>query len=169
MFKEKIPGIEKLATTHFNDWAATKAFAEKALKDSSASGAESKGIHVFCHKDIFAAVYATNLLIRACDLLITKPSELAFYPVPKLMIQHVGGHECWGAIRAAEIGDGTPECPNLAYAQFMLQEFIRSPDLLQKMNFAIMANKKAGIYNGAYHAVELATGIRESSYEWAGR
>lgn len=168
-FKEKIPGIESMATTHFNDWSATKTFAENALKDSACAGLESKGIHVFCHKDIFAAVYATNLLIRASDVLITKPSELAFYPVPKLMIQHVGGHECWGAIRAAEIGDGTPECPNLAYAQFMLKEFIESPDLLQKMNYAIMANRKSGIYNGAYHAVELAAGITESKYEWAGR
>ena len=107
--------------------------------------------------------------MRASDVLITKPSELAFYPVPKLMIQHVGGHECWGAIRAAELGDGTTECPSLEYAQFMLKEFIESPDLLTRMNYAIMANKKAGIYNGAYHAVELAARITESKYEWAGK
>ena len=169
MFKEKIPGIEKLSTTHFNDWSATKAFAEGALEDRTGSIPSSYGIHVFCHKDIFAAVYATNLLMRASDVLITKPSELAFYPVPKLMIQHVGGHECWGAIRAAELGDGTTECPSLEYAQFMLKEFIESPDLLTRMNYAIMANKKAGIYNGAYHAVELAGGSTESKYEWAGK
>lgn len=168
-FKEKIPGIAALATMHFDDWEETKSFAEHALADDECTGAESGGIHVFCHKDIFAAVYATNLLIRASDVLITKPSELAFYPVPKLMIQHVGGHECWGAIRAAELGDGTTECPSLAYAEFMLQSFIESPDLLEKMNYAIMANKKAGIYNGAYHAVELAAGRTESTYEWAGR
>ncbi|MCR5725588.1 MAG: hypothetical protein K6G80_10935 [Treponema sp.] len=167
-FKEKLPEIVPLSETHFNDWTATKAFAEKALRASS-SEPESHGIHVFCHTDIFAAVYATNLLLRASDVLITKPSELAFYPVPKLMIQHVGGHECWGAIRAAELGDGTPECPNLAYAQTMLKTFIESPDLLQQMNMAIISNKKAGIYNGAYHAVELAAGTKESNYEWPGR
>ena len=139
------------------------------MNDISCIGEESCGIHVFCHKDIFAAVYATNILIRASDVLITKPSELAFYPVPKLMIQHVGGHECWGAIRAAEVGDGTPECPNLDYANFMLRQFIESPDLLEKMNGAIIANKKAGIYNGAYHAVEKAIGRQESMYAWAGR
>lgn len=168
MFLEKIPGIEQLSKTHFNNWSLTKSFAEIALNDELCSFEESSGIHVFCHKDIFAAVYATNILIRACDVLITKPSELAFYPVPKLMIQHVGGHECWGAIRAAEVGDGTPECPNLEYACFMLKAFIESPDLLEKMNHAIMANKKSGIYNGAYHAVEKAVGIEESKYEWAG-
>lgn len=168
-FKSKIPGIETLSKTHFHDWNFTKSFAQKALDDTSCAGEESNGIHVFCHMDIFAAVYATNLLIRACDVLITKPSELAFYPVPKLMIQHVGGHECWGAVRAAEVGDGTPECPSLDYANFMLRQFIESPDLLEKMNHAIMSNKKSGIYNGAYHAVEKAVGIKESRYEWAGQ
>ena len=167
-FKEKIPGIGEISNTHFNDWDFTKSFAMRALDDDSCSGEESGGIHVFCHKDIFAAVYATNLLIRACDCLITKPSELSFYPVPKLMIQHVGGHECWGAVRAAEVGDGSPECPSLEYAAFMLREFLESPDLLKKMNFAIMSNKNSGIYNGAYHAVEKAVGIEESRYEWAG-
>ncbi|WP_407426444.1 DUF6937 domain-containing protein [Treponema sp.] len=168
-FKSKISGIEKLSKTHFNDWNFTKNFAENALNDGDCTKEESHGIHVFCHKDIFAAVYATNLLIRSSDVLITKPSELAFYPVPKLMIQHVGGHECWGAIRAAEVGDGTPECPNLEWACSMLCQFIKTPDLLEKMNHAIMSNKKAGIYNGAYHAVEKAAGIEESKYEWAGR
>ena len=169
MFKEKISGIESVSKTHFHDWAFTKSFSEKALNDTTGLADESNGIHVFCHKDIFAAVYATNILIRACDVLITKPSELAFYPVPKLMIQHVGGHECWGAIRAAEVGDGTPECPNLEYAEFMLRSFIESPDLLEKMNYAIMSNKKSGIYNGAYHAVEKAVGSEESNYAWAGK
>ena len=169
MFKSKIPGIEDISLTHFHDWNYTRNFAENALNDNGCVGEESFGIHVFCHKDIFAAVYATNLLIRSCDCLITKPSELAFYPVPKLMIQHVGGHECWGAIRAAEVGDGTPECPSLEYAENMLCQFIEYPDLLEMMNHAIIANKKAGIYNGAYHAVEKAVGEENSRYEWPGR
>ncbi len=174
LFKEKIPEIEAMAETHFDNWDYTKRFAQVALDDVSGEASESKGIHVFCHKDIFAAVYATNLLIRVCDVLITKPSELAFYPVPKLMIQHVGGHEQWGAIRAAEIGDGTPECPNLEYAQFMLTQFIEEKDILVQMCNAIKAANRAGIYNGAYHAVELATGLtgldgKGSEYTYAGR
>lgn len=163
-FKSKISGIEEISQTHFDGWEKTKSFAENALENGLLSG-----IHVFCDKDIFAAVYATNLLMRASDVLVTKPSELAFYPVPKLMIQHVGGHECWGAIRAAEVGDGTPECPTLEYAESMLKMFLENPDILLRMNSAILANKKAGIYNGAYHAVELAAGIKESKYAKAGR
>ena len=173
-FKGKIPGIETLAKTHFDNWDETKAFCNAALEDTEASTEVSKGIHVFCHKDIFAAVYATNLLIRCCDVIMTKPSELAFYPVPKLMIQHVGGHEQWGAIHTAEIGDGTPECPTLEYAQFMIKEFIEERDILVQMNNAIISAKRAGIYNGAYHAVELAAGLTKldgegSEYSYAGR
>ena len=174
MFKSKVPELEEMASLHFDSWDETKKIAEEALGDSSCEKNVSRGIHVFCHKDIFAAVYATNLLIRACDVLMTKPSELAFYPVPKLMIQHVGGHEKWGAIRAAEIGDGTPECPNLSYACDIIRQMVQHQDLLLGMNRAIISAKKAGIYNGAYHAVELASGMtsvdgKGSAYAYAGR
>lgn len=174
MFKSKIPGLESLAQLHFDDWNQTVKFAQDALDDVECEKNVSKGIHVFCHKDIFAAVYATNLLMRCSDVLMTKPSELSFYPVPKLMIQHVGGHEKWGAIRSAEIGDGTPECPNVEYACHMIEQMVDCPDLLIGMNNAIISAKKSGIYNGAYHAVELAAGLtnldgEESSYAYAGR
>ncbi|HBB41981.1 MAG TPA: hypothetical protein DCZ74_00510 [Treponema sp.] len=174
MFKAKIPGIENISQLHFDDWSYTNDFAKKALSDKDASTEVSRAIHVFCHKDIFAAVYATNLLMRACDILITKPSELAFYPVPKLMIQHLGGHERWGAIRAAEVGDGTPECFDLAHAESLIEQFITTPDLVVNMCNAIISAKKAGIYNGAYHAVELAVGLTDvdgngSRYVYAGR
>ena len=174
MFKQKIPQVEELATLHFDKWSETTSFVEAALSDSACSEPQSRGIHVFCHKNIFAAVYSTNLLMRACDLLMTKPSELAFYPVPKLLIQHVGGHEKWGAIRAAELGDGTPECYSLDYACFMISQCIEQRDMLVMMNNAIVSNKRAGLYNGAYHAVELATGLTDvsgkgSEYAYAGR
>ena len=51
----------------------------------------NKGIYALYNKEIFEAVYSTNVLMRICDSLITKPSELAYYPIPKLMIQRVGG------------------------------------------------------------------------------
>lgn len=34
------------------------------------------------------------------DILCCKPSELAFYPLPKLMIRRVGDHEAHSATRA---------------------------------------------------------------------
>lgn len=132
--------------TFIDDWNGTKAFAEKPLD----------GITVFCNKDIFAAVYATNLLIRQCDVLVTKPSELAFYPVPKLHIRRVGGHEMWGAIHSAEVGDGTYECSEISTACEMARRFIEDPDMLCNMCEHILTAQKAGIYDGAYKAVEAA-------------
>lgn len=168
-FVENIPEISAIATTHFNNWNETKNFAENAIEEKSIDSVYSKNVHVFCNKDIFAAVYTTNLLMRACDVLITKPSELSFYPIPKLMIQHVGGHEKWGAIRSAEIGDGTPECFDLEYAEFMISQMVENRDIIENMCNAILCAKKEGIYNGAYHSVELATKIVNSEYKYAGK
>ena len=88
--------------------------------------------------------------------MVTKPSELAFYPVPKLFIKRVGGHEQWGAVHSAEIGDGTLECADISHTIQMLELFLKEKTLLNDMCDAIVANKKMGIYDGAYKVVELA-------------
>ncbi|MDE6740659.1 MAG: hypothetical protein K2K07_16375, partial [Lachnospiraceae bacterium] len=112
--------------------------------------------HAFWHMNIFEAVYCTNLLMRSCDVLVTKPSELAFYPVPKLFIKRVGGHEQWGAIHSAEIGDGTLECRDIPHTLQMISLFTEEKSLLADMCENIIKNKAAGIYDGAYKVVELA-------------
>jgi len=56
---------------------------------------DAEGITAICNEDIFRAVYSTNLLMPVTDLLITKPSELAYYPIPKLFMKHIGGHEVY--------------------------------------------------------------------------
>lgn len=146
----EIAGLRGLAEEHLNDWKETRSFAEEALtKDIS-------GIHVFWHENIFEAVYCTNLLMRSCDVLVTKPSELAFYPVPKLFIQRVGGHEQWGAIHSAELGEGTLECEDIPHTLQMLKLFMEDEHYLTDMCDNIVANKEAGIYDGAYKVVELA-------------
>lgn len=152
---QEIPNLKGMATEHFDDWKNTKHFAEAALDG------EVTGVHGFYHKNIFEAVYCTNLLVRSCDVLVTKPSELAFYPVPKLFIKRVGGHEQWGAIHSAEIGDGTLECRDILHTLQMLELFQSSDHLLTDMCEAIMENKKQGIYDGAYRVVELAMGLRK--------
>ncbi|MDB1123995.1 DUF6937 domain-containing protein [Vibrio algarum] len=138
-------------TLYENDWQKISTFAESAITNSSISG-----VHIFCQENLFAAVYATNLLMRSSDILITKPSELAFYPVPKLMIKRVGGHEAWGAIRAAEVGDGTSECVTTPEIHRMLKLMLNEPELLTEMNHNILKAQQAGIYDGAYNTVKLA-------------
>jgi hypothetical protein len=149
-----IPELSEIAEKYFDNWDKTCSFAENALDN------EVKGIHAFYHEDIFAAVYATNILMRSSDVVITKPSELSFYPVPKLLIKRVGGHEAWGAIRAAEVGDGTIECETVGRALQMLDLMLNSDEILTMLCHNIMEANKIGIYNGAYKVVELAVNGR---------
>ena len=93
--------------------------------------------------------------------MVTKPSELAFYPVPKLFIKRVGGHEQWGAVHAAEIGDGTLECRDITHTLQMIRLFLKEKGLLTDLCNAIVKNKTAGIYDGAYRVVELAEQLKQ--------
>ena len=77
-------------------------------------GAEpNKAVTLFAFEDYFPAVATTDLLCRVADILTCKPSELAFYPIPKLHIRRVGDHEAYSAIRAAEVNDGSLEACNV--------------------------------------------------------
>ena len=145
-----VPGLEEVSEKHFNNWKNTTAFCRHALDG------EVEGVHAFWHEDIFEAVYCTNLLMRSADVLVTKPSELSFYPVPKLFIHRVGGHEKWGAIHSAEIGDGTLECDDIPHTLQMADMFMNDRDFLAQMCENIVRNKKAGIYNGGYEVVRTA-------------
>lgn len=151
-----IDGLSELSETHFNDWSDTEAFANAALDG------KVDGIHAFWHENIFEAVYCTNLLMRSADVLLTKPSELAFYPIPKLFLKRIGGHEKWGAIHSAEMGDGTLECRDIPHTLQMVKLFMTEDDILYNMCEQIKKNKIAGLYDGAYEAVKLAMGKKKS-------
>jgi hypothetical protein len=132
------------------DWGETRDFATAAREG------EVRGIHLFQHDDIFPAVYTTNLLMRASDVLLTKPSELAFYPIPKLFVRRVGGHEAWGAIRAAELGESTTECTSTNHLLQALDLIIQEPEILRMQNDAILRHHAAGLYGGASRVIEHA-------------
>ncbi len=144
-----VPALKE-AMVYADDYPAAAEFARQALTGPV------NGITAFYHEDIFAAVYITNLLMRASDVLITKPSELAFYPIPKLFIQHVGGHEVWGAIHSAEVGDGTYEVAPGRETADMLALLQHTPEILDQMNDRILLNARQGLYNGAYEVVKAA-------------
>ncbi len=155
--ENEIPLLKQISTRHFDDWDDTESFCKDALDSKN----DITGIHAFYHKNIFEAVYCTNLLMRSCDVLVTKPSELAFYPVPKLFIKRVGKHEMWGAIHSAEIGDGTLECRDIMHTLQMVNMFMKDERLLEDMCNSIIINKTIGIYDGAYKVVELAMDLKE--------
>ena len=138
-------------TTHFN-WEDTKAFADE-IRDGSA-----RGLHVFLFDNTFHGVYASNYLMRVSDVMITKPSELAFYPIPKIFNERVGAHEAWGEIRSAELGDGTIKTRTIPRTLQAIDLLAEEQDLMEMFCEMIVKNKSIGIYDGAYKCVELATG-----------
>ena len=153
----EIPALASLSAEHFDNWKDTLDFTARALEG------DVTGVHAFYHANIFQAVYATNLLMRSCDVLVTKPSELAFYPVPKLFIRRIGGHEQWGAVHSAEIGDGTLECRDIPHTLQMIDLFLNDGVTLRDMCGNIVRNKSMGIYDGAYKVVELAMGLKNQN------
>ena len=132
--------------------AGVEAFAEKLRK----GGSPKKSVTLFAFSDYFPAVATTDVLSRVADVLCCKPSELAFYPVPKLMIRRVGDHEAYSALRASELGDGTLELREVPEAMAYVEQMNAGPDLLTTMNNCIVANKKIGLYDGCKNAVKLA-------------
>lgn len=146
-----VPALE-WAVKHFGDWNTTSEFCEKGL-----SG-DVSGVHAFYDADVFAAVYTTNLLMRCSDVLVTKPGELSFYPIPKLFIRRIGGYEAWGAIRSAELGDGSIECGTEPLVSQALELLFREDELIPMMCDAIARQSSIGVYDGAYRVVGLATG-----------
>jgi hypothetical protein len=149
--QSELASYKVLIQTHFT-WDDTKSFTD-SIREKPASG-----LHVFLYDNTFHAVYATNYLMRVMDVMITKPSELAFYPVPKIFNARVGGHEMWGAIRGAEIGDSTVETRTIPQTLQAIDIMTEADDLLTLFCDQIIKNKSIGIYDGAYKSVELATG-----------
>lgn len=148
MLKKKIKDFPH--QTFFNEYQRLDAFAQEM------DNKVIKGIYCVYNQNIFEAVYSTNLLMRHTDFLITKPSELVFYPIPKVFMRHIGGHEVYGARYGAEIGDATFECPTKKEMHNMLLKMINDKEILIHMIKRTNTLKQNGYYDGAYECVKLA-------------
>jgi hypothetical protein len=115
-----------------------------------------RNVTLFAFDEYFPAVATTDILCRVTDIMSCKPSELAFYCVPKLHIRRVGDHEAASAKRSSELHDGTEEAREIEDAMDYVDLFLSSPDFLVSMNEAIMNNNNIGIYDGCRKAVQLS-------------
>ena len=82
---------------------------------------------------------------------------------PKLFIRRIGGHEQWGAVHSAEIGDGTLECRDIPHTLQMIELFMTDDVTLSDMCVNIVKNKSMGIYDGAYQVVRTAMGLKNKN------
>ncbi len=122
---------------------------------------EAEGVYAIVNDDIFRAVYSTNLLMPVSDLLVTKPSELAYYPIPKIFMKHIGGHEVYGALHGREFGDSANEYPTNDGMNAALDRLIEDKEILLHMLSRIEKLKEQGYYDGGYECVRLAVGANK--------
>lgn len=87
-------------------------------------------------------------MMPVCDLLITKPSELACFPIPKIFMRHIGGHEVYDAISGREPGDSLSEYPTAKALNAMLDKALHDKEILSHMCDRITELKEQGCYNG---------------------
>jgi hypothetical protein len=151
---KNLPDFNKTPIRFFNEYDKLNAFV--GTMDSS----KIEGVYLVYNQGIFEAVYSTNLLMRKCDVLITKPSELAYYPIPKIFMRHIGGHEVYGAIHGQEEGDSTFECPTTETMNAMIDRFMSDRQLVEHLVKQIKVLKGEGRYNGGYEVVKLAVNGR---------
>merc|ERR1712029_832005 len=127
----------------------------RAFKKNMMTEEPSKNVTLFSYDDYFTAVATTDILCNVTDVLACKPSELAFYPIPKMMIRRVGDHEAYSALRASELGDGTLELREVSLAVKYVKLFL-STNLLEVMNKSICDNNEIGLYDGCKNAMKFA-------------
>ena len=144
---KKLPELAE-AKKFFNVYDEFVSFVEKMD--------HAEGVYLVENDDIFQAVYSTNVLMRKVDLLVTKPSELVFYPVPKVFQRHIGGHEVYGGVYGEQLGDAAYECADAKSMNRMLDTLIADVGVYRAMCERIVKLKKDGVYNGGYEAVRLA-------------
>ncbi len=144
----KLGGMK--TTNFFNEFNKLKEF-KKEIRNKDVSG-----IYAIYNENIFEAVYSTNLLMPESDILVTKPSELAYYPIPKVFMRHIGGHEVYGAINGREKGDSTFECPTKESINEMFDRLLSDKEILVHICDQIDKLKEEGAYDGAYECVKLA-------------
>lgn len=147
---------EGISATEYRGLNAAVEFAAKHMKGDAATSAPWGGFAIFSGEDPMEATNITDILIRAADILVTKPSELAFYPLPKLFINRIGNHEAQAAIRARELGDGTKEATSVGEALEMARLLASQDDLYLRMCESVRRQAQDGGYDGARRALELA-------------
>ncbi|MCB1141434.1 MAG: hypothetical protein H7A24_14905 [Leptospiraceae bacterium] len=158
IFAEIREKVNELGIPHtvVETWSDLQKFCEERTLDKT-SEPVTPPIVFFHFANYFEAFTATDELICISDILMTKPSELAFFPIPKIFIRRVGDHEAASAFRSMELGEGTVECREVEHAIEMVKLFVDSDEIFHRMNECVIRNSKEGVYDGAKNAVSLAS------------
>lgn len=150
--KEEVAELRRWAVEYPSDnYLVIKNFCQELRTKKDISG-----IHAFGSSDEIMNTYTTDALLRGCDVLISRPSSVSLYPVPKLLARRKHREEFWNAMHAGELGEATFECYSVAQILQMIDVLERDRDLLELMNKCIQKNNTGSLYSGAYDVIRLA-------------
>ncbi|WCL50247.1 DUF6938 domain-containing protein [Leptospira sp. GIMC2001] len=161
VYKHLVETLERKEIEYesIRSWNDLKEFvAKNKLSDKEDSKLKPVALfHFLTHSEGFSA---TDVLIRISDVMVTKPSELAFFPIPKVFIRRVGDHEEKSALYSLDLGEGSVECREASHAYDIMLLFVKSPEVSLRMNECVISNAQKGIYNGSKKAVEIAMNLK---------
>lgn len=160
VYAHLVEAIEKLGIEYevVKSWGELKDFTNKnKLTDKTDTNLKPITIfHFLTHSESYSA---TDVLMRVSDVLVTKPSELAFFPIPKVFIRRVGDHEEKSALYSLDLGEGSVECREPSHAFDIMNLFVSSPEVSLRMNECVIVQGEKGTYNGSKKAVEIAMNL----------
>lgn len=133
-----------------------KRFTDAIFREGMERALATKSVVVLCERERHAYFTEFGRIMRAVDVLITKPSELSFYVglgIPLIMTEPVGSQEYFNRSWLFQVGAGTSML-DARYAHEWLWDWVRS-GALARMAWMGYVNAPT---HGAYRIEDLLRG-----------
>ena len=105
------------------------------------------------------SVRATDELIRCVDLLVTRPAQVAYFPVPKVLLRRLADLEIDSSNYLVELDECDAECSRPEQAADLILSMLPEDGPLIRRNEGIQRRSETGLYLGARRAVEMARSL----------
>lgn len=101
------------------------------------------------------SVRATDELIRCVDLLVTRPSQVAFFPIPKVLLRRLADHESDSSSYFVALDESDTECSRPEKAASLILSMLPEGGPLIRRNEGILRRSESGLYLGARRVAEM--------------
>ena len=116
----------------------------------------SHSVTVFRFADYGLSLKASDELVRCADVLVSRPSQISYFPVPKVLLRRLADHESENSEYLVNLDETDPECNRPESAVITIERLIDDSSILIRRNEAIIKRASTGLYNGAKRALEIA-------------
>lgn len=114
----------------------------------------SHSVTIFHFDQYELSLRASDDLIRCADLLIVRPSQIAFFPIPKVLLKRLVEHEKSTSIYLEQINECGNETKTATEAANKIMALCENSVLIEQSK-SIMQKYRSGLYDGAKLAAEI--------------